>query len=80
MTQLLEVVRSLTEGERQEVQDFAEFLLARRAKVNVTKVTGNEGYLDVDALSAIFSKLPMDRSSLELSHEATELRATKHMK
>ena len=31
MTQLLQIVQKLTDAERQEVKDFAEFLLTRRA-------------------------------------------------
>ena len=31
MTQLLEIVRKLTDAELREVKDFAEFLLTRRA-------------------------------------------------
>ena len=72
MHRLNELAAKLTPAQVKEVEDFAEFLLSRRAAI---VERDGEKYLDVDAVAGMFADLAPDKTSVELQHEALEARA-----
>jgi hypothetical protein len=78
VTLVLELDEKLTPDELQQVKNFAEFLLARRAaNVQTPAATAQRKYVDVKALAGLCAGMGADKTDVELAHEATEIRAAK---
>ncbi len=73
MHRLNELVEKLSPAQVQQVEDFAAALVAR------SQVSGrkNQG-IDVDGIVEIMSRLPADKSAVDLAHEATDARVEKY--
>ena len=71
MTQLIETNIPLTEDELRQVKNFAEFLLARRAKPpGLGTAQSSRKYVNVDALMGLCKGMGGDKSDKELIREA----------
>jgi hypothetical protein len=68
MHRLNELAAKLTPIEVKEVEDFAEFLIARGGSRN--KAVPSGGRIDVDALIGMFEGMGGDKSDKELIREA----------
>ena len=80
MNHLNELAAKLTPAQLKEVEDFAEFLVTRRAPETPAAPTTADvrpKYLNVDALVGLCAGMGGDKSSVELVHEAYQSRASK---
>ena len=77
MHRLNELVEKLTPSQVKEVEDFAEFLIARK---NQRKRPDRDEYLDVSKVAGMLANLAPDKTAVELAHEATDARAEKYLK
>ena len=78
MHRLNELAAKLTPGQLKEVEDFAEFLISRRAPSEQQPALverDGEKYVNVDAIAGMFADWAPDKTSVELQHEALEARA-----
>ncbi len=73
MHRLNELVEKLSPAQLKEVEDFAEFLLSRSRQAE-PEAAG----IDVDGIVEIMSRLPADKSGVDLAHEAMNVRVGKH--
>ena len=84
MTRLLEIASRLTPAQLAEVEDFAEFLVARRDMVNgkfIRAATPSPPpYVNVDAVAGMCAGMGGDKTDVELVHEATDARVAKYMR
>lgn len=78
MDRLAQLAARLTPSHHKEVEDFAEFLLARQVSGPAAAVVERDGefYLDVDKVAGMFAGMAPDRTDVELQHEALALRAS----
>lgn len=74
MTQQLDITLTLTEEERRQVQNFAEFLISRRRS---PALRPKPKYINVDALAGLCAGMGGDKTAVELAHEATASRGEK---
>lgn len=78
MHRLNELAAKLTPAMVKEVEDFAEFLIARGLPSPVAMGREHQPtYIDVDTLAGMCAGMGGDRTDVELAHEATQIRAAK---
>lgn len=79
MTRLLNVVGKLNESDRETVEEFAEFLLARRTAESTThRSPAAEKKISFDGWAGCLAHI--DKTAVELPHEASDLRVERAMK
>jgi hypothetical protein len=77
MHRLNELVEKLTPSQVKEVEDFAEFLLARKSQ---SKRKDREEYLDVSKVAGMLANLAPEKTAVELAHEATDALTEKYLR
>jgi hypothetical protein len=78
MHRLNELAAQLTPEQVREVEDFAEFLLLRRsAPTDAHRRGGHLDAADIAAAAKLLDGLPLDKSPVDLQHEALAARARK---
>ena len=80
MTQTLETTKPLTDDERRQVQNYAEFLIARReaAAASADPQDRKPNRINVDALIGMFAGMGGDKPDKELIREAWDEIAAKY--
>ena len=72
MHRLNDLAMKLTPEQVKEVEDFAEFLAEKNA---IRRADQKPVYLNVDAIAGMCAGMGGDKTSVELVHEANDLRA-----
>lgn len=75
MHRLNEIASKLAPAQVKELEDFGEFLLARR---QAAAPDAGETYLDVDSFAGMLAGMAPEKTAVELVHESNAVMAAKY--